>query len=327
MGGFKRLCLFVFGLAGVLCLGALVLPWVGPYQQEAAGLMANDYYYLAVQVVSAITGLGVLIAFLRALFSPRKRKTIVVNKAGGDQISVSTDAICSQAAHVVEASGTLSADRVEVDTRRKGGVRVNVRVRPHETVNVVEEGQRLHDDLMNGLGTICGNKIRGVNLHFVEADRAEPEPAPEAEPQPIALETHVEPEPAAIEAAKPERTRRSLFSFRRPKAKAEPEAAVDEPAVEAEEETTAEERKPLTLDDLVVPASVYERAAQAGQQAGEAEAAAGVEVTVETGSASTDHEAEGITVAPSQLPSEPPVATAGADTGAAGDSPTEGEEA
>ena len=36
MNGFKRFCLFVFSLAGLLSLVALALPWVGPWQQQAA---------------------------------------------------------------------------------------------------------------------------------------------------------------------------------------------------------------------------------------------------------------------------------------------------
>lgn len=170
MGGIKRFCLIVFGLSGVLCLCALALPWLGPYQREAAALMDNWYYYLAMQVVLGITGLGVLVALLRGLLTPRRRKTVVIDRPGADRITVSTAAISSQATHVVEADGRLVADKVRVRATRRGNVRVDVRVRPKRTVDVSEEGRRLHDDLMSGLSTICGEKVRRVNLEFVEAE-------------------------------------------------------------------------------------------------------------------------------------------------------------
>lgn len=278
MGGIKRLVLLVFSLAAALCLAALALPWVGPYQKEATDLIvSNDYYYLVLQVVFVITALGVVITFLRALFAPRKRKTITVSKAGGDAITVTTAAVSSQASHVVESAGQLAAERVQVDTKRNGDVRVSVRVRPHVTVNVVEEGQRLHDDLMSGLATVCGSKIKGVSLQFVEADQAEPDP----EPQPIEIETHVEPEPAALGEAQPKPKHR-LFGFGRPAATPAPE-----PEAAPEPEPAPEEPEHLTLDDLVIPASVYERAAEAEQ-------------------ADAVSQDEGITVPLNQVPSEAP---------------------
>lgn len=175
MGGFKRFCLIVFALAGIACLCALVLPWVGPYQEEAIALMDNDYYYIGVQVVAAITALGVVLVLLRALFTPRKRKTVVVSKSGGDQISVTTAAISSQAIHVVEEQGTLIAEKVHVSTNKGSKVKVDVRVRPRQTVDISAEGQRLHDDLARGLSTICGDRVQRINLEFVEAE--EPVPA------------------------------------------------------------------------------------------------------------------------------------------------------
>lgn len=174
MGGFKRFCLIVFALAGIACLCALVLPWVGPYQDEAIALMDNDYYYIGVQVVAGITALGVLLALFRALFTPRKRKTVVVSKSGGDQISVTTAAISSQAIHVVEEQGTLIAEKVQVSASKGSKVKVNVRVRPRQTVDITTEGQRLHDDLAKGLSTICGDRVQRINLEFVEAEAPVP---------------------------------------------------------------------------------------------------------------------------------------------------------
>lgn len=279
MGGFKRFCLLVFSLAGVLCLGALALPWIGPYQQEAISLMDNDYYYYGLLAVLAITGLGLVITLLRAVFTPRKRKVVVVSKSDGDKITVSTKAISSQATHLVEASGLLAADRVQIDTKRNGDVRVSVRVRPHATVDVLEEGQRLHDNMMSGLATVCGSKIKGVNLQFMEAEQAEPDP----EPEPIALEAVVEPElpstapaPAALSSGEPEKPKRSFFGFGRKEKAPEPEDEPEEP-----------ETKRISIDDLVIPTSVYERAAQAEQETAAREAADASAPEAETDEAST----------------------------------------
>lgn len=174
MSGLRRFCLIVFALAGMSCLCALALPWIGPYQREAAALMDNDYYYYAMQVVLAITALGILVALLRALFTPRKRKTVLVDAMGRDSITVTTNAISSQAMHVVEEDGNFVAEKVRVHAKKRGKVGVDVRVRPRRTVSVAEEGRRLHDDLVEGLAVVCGQQVGAVNLEFVDAEMPEP---------------------------------------------------------------------------------------------------------------------------------------------------------
>lgn len=174
MNGLRRFCLIVFALAGALCLCALALPWIGPYQREATAMMDNDYYYIAVQVVLAITALGVVVALLRALLTPRKRKTVVVDKMGGDTITVTTAAIASQATHVIEGSGRFIAEKVRVNSKGRGNVSVDVRVRPRYTVDITDEGKRLHEDLARGLAIICGERVRHLNIEFLEAEAPEP---------------------------------------------------------------------------------------------------------------------------------------------------------
>ena len=171
MGGIKRLCLTVFGLCGVLCLCALALPWVGPFQQEATALLSNDYYWTALQVVFCVTALGVLVTLLRGLFTPRRRKTVVIERSGHDQITVTTAAISSQASHVVESDGRFVAERVRVGAKKRGGVNVDLRIRPRNTVNLTKEGARIHDELISGLSTICGDKVSRINIEFLEAEQ------------------------------------------------------------------------------------------------------------------------------------------------------------
>ena len=173
MGGIKRFLLIVFGLAGVLCLASLALPWVGPFQSEATALMDNYYYFLAMQVVFAITAFGVVVALLQAIFTPRKRKTVTIDRSGGDRITVTTKAIQSQAIHAIEADGRFVAEKVRVDAKKRG-VRLNVRVRPRNTVNLASEGRVLHDELAGGLMTICGDRVQRIDLEFVEAENPIP---------------------------------------------------------------------------------------------------------------------------------------------------------
>jgi len=168
MGFFKRLCLFVFGLAGLLALTALVLPWFGPWTSEATALLGVDEYYIAVEALVLVTALGCLISLLRSIFK-RNRKTVIVAKEGGDQITVTRDAIASQATHVIEEDGVYTAKRVSVWAKKRGHVRVAARVQPLMTVDTVAAGKDLHDRLVAGLTTVCGDNVDSVDLEFLNA--------------------------------------------------------------------------------------------------------------------------------------------------------------
>ena len=177
MGFFKRLCLFVFGLGGLLALTALVLPWYGPWTVEATALLGVDEYYMAVEALVLVTALGCLICLLRSIFK-RNRKVVIVSQQGGDQITVSRDAITSQATHVIEEDGTFKARRVRVWAKKRGHVRVYARVQPQMTVDTVRAGEELHDKLVAGLTTVCGENVDSVDLEFTNA--AEYTPTPDA---------------------------------------------------------------------------------------------------------------------------------------------------
>lgn len=177
MGFFKRLCLFVFGLAGLLALTALVLPWFGPWTSEATALLGVDEYYVAVEALVLVTALGCLICLLRSIFK-RNRKTVIVAKEGGDQITVTRDAIASQATHVIEEDGAYVAKRVSVLAKKRGHVRVAARVQPQMTVDTVAAGKDLHDRLVAGLTTVCGDNVDSVDLEFLNAAEYAPTSAP-----------------------------------------------------------------------------------------------------------------------------------------------------
>lgn len=167
MSGFKRLCKVVFALAGLFSLGALGLTWLGPWRYVASALMVVDGYWYALQACLAVTAVGLVVMLFQGLFA-RKTRTVQVATVDGGAITVTREAIASQAEHIVEADGTCTASRVHVDAKPRGHVRVAVRVLPHETTDVVVKGAQLHEELMHGLSAVCGNTVEDVSLEFVE---------------------------------------------------------------------------------------------------------------------------------------------------------------
>ena len=181
MSVFKRLCAIVFVLADLAALAALALTWYGPWTSAASALFAVGEYSLAVVACLAISAFGLLVLLLRALFSRRTVRTVEIATVDGGVISVTRDAIAAQASHIVEAGGTCAAARVRVDAKARGHVRVHVRVLPHETVDVVAKGAELHEELIDGLAAVCGDKVEDVSLEFVEPESVTLASAPEDE--------------------------------------------------------------------------------------------------------------------------------------------------
>ena len=173
MGFFKRLSLFVFSLAGLASLAALVAPWYGPVTADATRLLSVNWYVTALNVTVCITAFGLIVCLLRALFV-RNRKTVVVAREAGDQVTVSIDAIASQATHVIEEDGLFRARRVTVRTAAHGHVRVHARVQPESTVDVLLAASELHARLEEGLAVIVGDNVDKIDLEFVNATEYAP---------------------------------------------------------------------------------------------------------------------------------------------------------
>lgn len=170
MNGLKRLCMVVFVLADAFALAAFALTWFGPWTAEASVLLNLEPYVLALLTCLAISAFGLLVLLCRALFARRAVRTVEIATVDGGVISVTRDAIAAQASHIVEADGTCSVARVRVDAKARGHVRVHVRVLPHETVDVVAKGAELHEELVDGLAAVCGDKVEDVSLEFVEPE-------------------------------------------------------------------------------------------------------------------------------------------------------------
>ncbi len=170
MSGLKRLCMVVFVLACAFALAAFALTWFGPWTAEVSALFNLEPFALAVLACLAASAAGLLVLLARALFSRRTVRTVEIATVDGGVISVTRDAIAAQASHIVEADGTCDAARVRVDAKARGHIRVHVRVLPHETVDVVAKGAELHEELMDGLAAVCGDKVEDVSLEFVEPE-------------------------------------------------------------------------------------------------------------------------------------------------------------
>ena len=170
MRGFKRLCTVLFVLADLFALAALTLTWYGPWTEAATSLLYLEPYALAVFACLVVSGFGLLVLLVRALFAGKRVRTVEVATVDGGVISVTRDAIAAQASHIVEADGTCTAARVRVDAKPRGHVRVHVRVLPRQTVDVVVKGAELHAELVDGLAAVCGDTVEDVSLEFVEPE-------------------------------------------------------------------------------------------------------------------------------------------------------------
>ena len=173
MNWFKRLCLFVFGVSGILSLVALSLVWVGPWTTQARTLITeNRWYFVALEVLVCIAAAGLLICVLKSLFTPRNPKESIVVELDGGHITVTRQAIVSQTKHIIEADGTCTPLSVHVRLRKRGNVRVHARVRPNAPIDVVERGALLHTELTQGLAKVCGDSVRSIDILFTNPEQA-----------------------------------------------------------------------------------------------------------------------------------------------------------
>jgi len=172
MNWFKRLCMFLFGLMGLFALCALALTCVqNPLTAQARSLLGNPIYFYAVVICTAVCAVGLVITLLIALFYPRNPKETVVAEVAGGKITVTRQAIVSQVRHIIEGDGKCKASSIRVTVRKRGNVRVNVRVKPLAPLNVVEYGEALYAKLAAGLAEVCGDSVKSVDVIFMEPQR------------------------------------------------------------------------------------------------------------------------------------------------------------
>ncbi len=171
MNWFKRLCLFVFGVSGILSVGALALTWVGPWTTQLRGMLEIRWFFITLEVLVCVTGIGLLGCVLKSLFAPRNPKETIVADVDGGRITVTRAAIASQTRYVIERDGTCIASTVRVRVRKRGHVRVFARVRPRRPINVVEKGEELYAELQEGLAYVCGDTVQSIDVVFSEPEQ------------------------------------------------------------------------------------------------------------------------------------------------------------
>jgi hypothetical protein len=179
MGALKRLCMFLFGFSGLVSLAVLALPNYGIGTEVIYSALKIPWVLAFFQACLIIALVGLVFFFLRAIFSSRNCRSVVISTAGGDEIQITRDAIRAQATHIIEHGTEMSAKSVSVRAKKHGNIRVFARVRPNSAINVVKDGQKLHDDLVEGLAEVCGDKIQSVDIEFIEPSSHEEPPVDE----------------------------------------------------------------------------------------------------------------------------------------------------
>lgn len=246
MNWFKRLCLFVFGISGILSLVALSLVWVGPWTPQARTLITeNTYYFWALEILVCVSAAGLLLCVLMALFAPRNPKETIVATLDGGEITVTRSAIVSQTRHVIEADGACAPASIHVRVRKRGHVKVCAKVRPHLPIDIVQHGEVLHNELEQGLAKVCGDGVQQISLVFMDPEQqgtlsmyvdteedaeeqapkaaasvdqeitvsmSSPAPVPVSEPE-VALAPEPEPEPVPEPVPEPLQDTAELESF------------------------------------------------------------------------------------------------------------------
>ena len=172
MGFIKKLLMTVWYLATLIGVCALMATIYGPWTHEALALFAVDTYSYAVQGCIAVSLIGGLIMWIRVLSRRKKANSISLEEEDGSQITITRDAISSQARYIVEEDGSCEATKVGVFAEKKGLISVQVTIRPHYTVSAVEKGAELRQELQEGLTKLCGDRIEGISLEFLAPEEA-----------------------------------------------------------------------------------------------------------------------------------------------------------
>lgn len=168
MGGLKRFLLFLFSLAGLLCVGILGIPWFGYGFYQITDLLYYDAFWIFLEVILAMTVCFLVFNIGRALFSRKHDDTVQVMSLDGGEITVTKSAVASQVTHIVEALGLGTTKDVSVNPVKGGTVSVDAKVIPQDSIDITAEAPILHEALVTGLKAMCGEKLGNVSIEFLE---------------------------------------------------------------------------------------------------------------------------------------------------------------
>lgn len=168
MGIFKRLCMLIYALTGIFFFGSLLAASYDATSTYALYVFRLSFVQQLMKIAPFIIVFGCVIMLLRAIFT-RNRKVVIISKAKDNKITVSLRAIESQAKHVIEEDGRFCVVRLYVKSAKYGHIRVNARIQPEETEDLLTASDELKSKLYAGLSVIVGNHIDSVNLEFAQA--------------------------------------------------------------------------------------------------------------------------------------------------------------
>lgn len=195
MSGFKRFCYILYVFASAFVFLALALTWFGPWTYQATNLLFTKPYLIALNACAAISIFGLVVVLFRALFIRKTVKLTVATVEGGT-ISVTKDAISSQAAHIIEEDGTCLAHRVNVQISKNNSVAVQIDILPKEPVDVTVKGSELYNNLQSGLAIVCGPCVSSINLSFIKPSSFSPK---DEEGASLLQSKEIAPEPENVE--------------------------------------------------------------------------------------------------------------------------------
>lgn len=195
MSGFKRFCYILYVFASAFVFLALALTWFGPWTYQATNLLFTKPYLIVLNACAAISIFGLVVILFRALFI-RKTVKLTVTTVEGGTISVTKDAISSQAAHIIEEDGTCLAHRVSVQISKNNSVAVQIDILPKEPVDVTVKGPELYNALQTGLAIVCGPCVSSINLSFIKPSSFSPK---DEEGSSLLQSKEIAPEPENVE--------------------------------------------------------------------------------------------------------------------------------
>lgn len=195
MSGFKRFCYILYVFASAFVFLALALTWFGPWTYQATNLLFTKSYLIVLNACAAISIFGLVVILFRALFIRKTVKLTVATVEGGT-ISVTKDAISSQAAHIIEEDGTCLAHRVNVQNSKNNFVAVQIDILPKEPVDVTVKGPELYSALQTGLAIVCGPCVSSINLSFIKPSSFSPK---DEEGSSLLQSKEIAPEPENVE--------------------------------------------------------------------------------------------------------------------------------
>lgn len=166
MSGFKRFCMIAFALLGALVLGALLLPWTGPWATWATGMFTLDWFLYLVEGFALCAFVGFVCVFVTGVRS-RGQHDVKVEVGDGATVTIARSAIASQATYLVEEDGTCIATKVNVKSHHDR-VDVSIQVEPYESLDVRAEAAKLEKRLRSGLTVLVGDRLGDLTLRFLE---------------------------------------------------------------------------------------------------------------------------------------------------------------